>query len=79
MNLGINSIFKKLLSKKRAFTLDGVKRVIKQVWYNFPPGLHIKTTKILRKEDGNYGGKEGLSHEKCFGNFKCDLTIEINF
>jgi hypothetical protein len=47
-NLEINSIFKNLLSK-RAFTLDGVKRVMKQVWSKFLRGLQIRTTKSWEK------------------------------
>jgi hypothetical protein len=49
VNLGINSIVKNLLSIKRAFTLDGVNRIMKQVWSKFSPGLQIKTMKSWEK------------------------------
>ena len=49
MDFGINSIFKNLLSEKRASTLDGMKRVMKQVWSKFPLGVQLRTMKSWEK------------------------------
>jgi hypothetical protein len=49
MDFGINSIFKNLLSEKRASTLDGMKRVIKPVWSKFPLGVQLRTMKSWGK------------------------------
>jgi hypothetical protein len=49
MDFGINSIFKNLLSEKKASTLDGMKRVMKQVWSKLPLGVQLRTMKIWEK------------------------------
>jgi hypothetical protein len=73
MDFGINSIFKNLLSEKKASTLDGMKRVMKQVWSKLPLGVQLRTMKIWEKL------KERAITWKMFWNFRMSCEHRNKF